>query len=100
MTKIDEVIEDLTSMQKQIIQAAIDPSAIILFNIKGMIQVVHEDKPYDFMEMGHEDIETLKEKGLIDTVRGMRESHLLQGQEYRLSKLGREVAKRLSSNKN
>ena len=96
MKKIDKLIEELSEHQKEIIQKASEPGSTILFNIKGMIQVLHEMKPFDFVEMGYQDIELLKEKGLIDTKREMKDSHILQGEEYTLSTLGKKIAKILT----
>lgn len=95
MAKIDQILEELNDGEKEIIRKAKTPGSIILFNIKGMIQVLHEKGPFDFVEMGYEDIEHLKEKGLITTIRGMEESNVLQGEEYTLSPLGHKVSQLL-----
>lgn len=96
MSIIDTIIHSLTDLQKEILVKAYEPDSLILFNIKGMIQVLHKDEPYDFIEMGYEDIALLKKKGLLDTKRSMKESHVLQGEEYVLSPLGQEVARKIA----
>lgn len=98
MSIVDSILNNLTDLQKEILVKADEPGSIILFNIKGMIQVLHKDEPYDFIEMGYEDIQLLKKKGLISTKRSMQESHVLQGEEYLLSPLGQEVAHKIKYN--
>ena len=98
MEKIDKVIEELSDHQKEIIQKASEPGSTILFTIKGMIQVRHKKEPFDFVELGHKDIELLKEKELITTKR-MKNSNVLQGEEYILSSFGEEVAGYLNNSK-
>lgn len=95
MTKEEKIIQELSDNQKSIIQHALEPSSIILFNIKGMIQVLHQDGPFDFIEMGYEDIEILKKKKLIETKRGSKNRNVLQGEEYVLSPLGEKIANAL-----
>lgn len=95
MGKIEDIINGLTAYQKEIIKKANEPNSTILFNIKGMIQVLHEEGPYDFIEMGYEDIEALKKKGLITLKSGQHKGDVLHGEEYILSPVGIETAKRI-----
>lgn len=99
MKKIEELVDALSDHQKEIILKANEPGSTILFNIKGMVQLLHEEEPFDFVEMGYQDIEILKNNGLLDTKRSMEESHVLQGEEYGLSALGKEVASALQRSK-
>lgn len=97
MSIVDAIIGKLSNPQKEILVKADAPDSTILFNIKGMIQVLHKEEPFDFIEMGYEDIDLLKKKGLIATKRSMKESHVLQGEEYLLSPLGQEVARKIKA---
>lgn len=93
---MEKIIKELTDHQKDILRLAGEPESIILFNIKGMIQVLHQELPFDFVEMGYEDIQFLKEKGLIAAKDSMQKSHVLQGEEYLLTPLGHTIAKILN----
>lgn len=99
MDRIKKIIGSLTKEQKEIIQKAGLSGSTILFNIKGMIQVLHRDGPFDFIEMGHEDIEVLQEKGLIITNNEKEKGFVLHDEKYKLSPLGQEVAKALTQTK-
>ena len=96
MTDIKKIRDRLTDEQKEIIQKASVPKSTILFNIKGMIQILHEGEPFEFIEMGYEDVEALKKEKLLSSIRTMRQSHVLQGEEYELSPLGRAIAESLA----
>lgn len=85
----------LTDNQKKILKQAAKPGSTILFNIKGMIEVLHKNEPFTFVEMGYEDIKALQTKGFIEAKRSMQESHILQGEEFQLTELGMETARRL-----
>ena len=93
---MEKIIDKLSHYQKEILRLAKEPGSIILFNIKGMIEVLHKDVPFDFVEMGYEDIEFLKKEGLITAKRSMQDSHVLQGEEYILTALGQNIAKILN----
>lgn len=96
MNDIEQIIKNLSESEKEIIKKAAEPESTILFNIKGMVQVLHEKGPFDFIEMGYEDIEKLKKKGLIVFKEEEQSKSVLQGKEFILSSVGLKVAKFLS----
>ena len=94
MNQTDKIYKGLSSSQKKLLAKAAEEGSTVLFNIKGMIQVLHSEGPFDFIEMGYEDIDALKKKGLLEPKRTKEKSHVLQGEEYTLSSVGKEVAAR------
>jgi len=95
MSETNKILENLTTNQKEIIKKASVKDATILFNIKGMVQILHDQKPFEFIEMGYDDIAHLKREGILFPVRTMRQSHVIQGEEYQLNEKGKEIAKLL-----
>jgi hypothetical protein len=95
MSEAKKILQGLTSEQKSIVSKASEPGATVLFNIKGMVQILRNDEPFEFIEMGYEDIDKLKKKGVLAPIRTMKESNVLQGEIYTLSPLGRDIAKLL-----
>ena len=91
------IVQKLSLNQKKIVRAASEKGAQILFNVKGMIEILRDDEPFEFIEMGYEDIEKLKKKGVISAVRTKEQSNVLQGELYELSDVGRNVAKLLKA---
>lgn len=88
----ETIAQGLSSNQKKIVHEASQKGAQILFNIKGMIEILRDNEPFEFIEMGYEDIEKLRKKGVISPIRTKEESHVLQGELYKLSDLGKKVA--------
>jgi hypothetical protein len=99
MSESEKILQHLTEKQKKIIKEGANPGAIILFNIKGMIEILRDHEPFEFIDMGYEDIEQLKKKGLLSPLRTMNKSHILQGEEYELSDIGKKVAALLHDQK-
>lgn len=89
-----ELLASLSPQQKEILKtASTDPDATILFNIKGMVEILHSEGPFTFVEMGHRDIEVLKKKGLIALKPKTEKVSVLQGESYAISHLGHEISK-------
>ncbi len=99
MSNVDDVISHLSADQKKILVKAQKSGSTILFNIKGMVQVLHDTGPFDFIEMGFEDIEVLKKRGLIKDIEHKEAVSVLEGRSYVLSDLGKKVANALNSQK-
>lgn len=95
MKNFEDILQNLSANQKKMIREASEERAQILFNIKGMIEILRDNKPFEFIEMGYGDIEKLREKGLISAVRTKEEGHVLQGELYELSDTGKKVAELL-----
>ena len=95
MGELQEIQDELSSMQKKIIRDLARPGSTLLFNIKGMLEVLHEGEPFHFMEMGYDDVAKLRNLGLIDSKRGHEKAHVLEGELYELSGKGKLLAQTL-----
>lgn len=92
MEQTDKLYRQLSAQQKRLLEKALEEGSTVLFNIKGMVQVLHTAGPFDFIGMGYEDIEALKKKGLLEAERPRGTRNVLQGEEYVLTSLGKAVA--------
>jgi len=95
MGELQEIQEELSHMQKKIVQELAKPGSTLLFNIKGMLEVLHEGEPFHFMEMGYDDVAKLRNLGLLDARRTHEEAHVLEGELYELSGKGKLLAQTL-----
>ncbi len=88
----EQIALGLSRNQKKIVREASDKGAQILFNIKGMIEILRDNEPFEFIEMGYEDIEQLRKKGVLSPIRTKEQSNVLQGELFELSDVGKQVA--------
>ena len=88
----EQIALGLSKNQKKIVREASEKGAQILFNIKGMIEILRDNEPFEFIEMGYEDIEQLRKKGVLSPIRTKEQSNVLQGELFELSDVGKQVA--------
>lgn len=92
MDDIKELKQRLNDDQREILKRLLDPEATLLFNIKGMVQITYLNEPFEFVEMGFDDIETLLKMGLLEPLHPEQHENVLEGREYRLSGKGITLA--------
>ncbi|GAB4233386.1 MAG: hypothetical protein Tsb0021_12380 [Chlamydiales bacterium] len=91
-------LNKLNHKQREILEKLSQSNATLLFNIKGMVQIVYEKQPYEFLEMGFEDIQNLLQYKLIYEKEDSLKGNILEHRTYALTEEGKHIVEELKKN--